>query len=171
MTIPPFNERGLLPPTDTGAGYPCQADEVEKRLVTELGSPEWRVSLFEGWDLLRRGVRQIVPIARWWLWGCFVSNHVTPLYGEHETVSAIVILPAADVPSDETGIMLLDFVQGALDRHRVDAGYVFEFGLGHPAHLETVDALEIKYRPRAMVGVADHRSGELVPAGFLEVLP
>ncbi len=67
--------------------------------------------------------------------------------------------------------MLLDFLQGALDKHRVDAGYVFEFAPNSPYRSETLEALEFKYRPRATLGVADHESMELVPAGFLEVLP
>lgn len=172
MTIPDFDARGLLPPDSNGVGYQCQADEVQARFVTELGSPRWRVDLFDRWDLLRRGVRQLVPSARWWLWGCFVSNHAIPLFGDYETLSALVILPVAELPSDEAqGTMLLDFIQGALKNHRVDAARVFEFPQDNPHQLETIEALEYKYRPRATVGVADHSTKELESAGFLEVLP
>jgi hypothetical protein len=150
MTIPAFDGRGLLPPTTNGPGYTCSAEEVQTRFVTDLGSPEWRVGLFDGWDLLRRAVRQLVPSARWWLWGCFVSNHVAPLFGEHETLNALVILPVAELPSDEAqGTMLLNFIQGALQNHRVDAAWVFEFAPESPQHIETIENLEYKYRPRA----------------------
>ena len=170
--LPPFNEAGLLPASPNGEPYPCTAAEVRAVFVDGLGAPAWRVELFEGWDLLRRGVAQLVPPARWWLWGCFISAHVEPLFGERETIQAVVLLPVPDLPATDHEIaMLVDFIGNAQDRHRVDATPIFERLPDHPDYLEAVDALEFKWRPRATMNVADHRTMELVPAGFVEVGP
>ena len=48
---------------------------------------------------------------------------------------------------------------------------IFEFPPGHPGSVDSLEMLEFKWRPRASVGVADHSLGELVPAGFVEVVP
>ena len=166
-----FDDRGLLPPPPQDHGYGCTPAEIEQRFVTDLGSQQWRVDLFAGWDLLRGTVAQLVPSASWWLWGCFVSNHREPLFGELQDLSSVVILPVADLPSIDQGTMLMQWLQGAGSSHRVDVAVVFGFDVAHPDHLETVEALELKWRPRALSGVADHATRELVPAGFLEVLP
>lgn len=169
--IPEFDERGLLPAPPLGHGYTCTPAGVEQRFVVDLGSPRWRVDLFRGWDLLRGTVAQLVPTASWWLWGCFVSNHLEPLYREFQDLSSLVTLPVHDLPSTEQGTMLLQWLQDARSTHRVDVATVFGFPVDHSEHLETVDALEMKWRPRALSNVADHDTRELVPAGFLEVLP
>jgi hypothetical protein len=168
--IPPFSESGLLPPDPMDQGYDCSAAEVEQRLVVELGSPDWRVRLFQGWEIVRRTVSELVPTARWWLWGCFISSHLDPLWGEDEVLSSLVILPVADLPKDNLTAMLVSFLQVAPEQHYVDAAFVFDFAEGSDEHLETIDALEFKWRPRAILGVADHATGELEPAGFLEIV-
>jgi hypothetical protein len=168
--IPPFDSRGLLPPSPHGEGYQCTMEEIRQRLVLDLGSPVWRVELFAGLEKLTGMVWSMVPSAWWWLWGCFVSNHAEPLFGDLEVITALVVLPVADLPvRREHGEMLLHYIQGAEQTCRVDCAFVFEFPEGHERRLETVDALEMKYRDRATSGVADHGSMELVPAGFLEV--
>jgi hypothetical protein len=53
----------------------------------------------------------------------------------------------------------------------VDVTPIFEHLPEHPDHLEAVDVREFKWRPRAAMNVADHRTKELVPAGFVEVRP
>lgn len=169
--IPGFDERGLLPPPPQDHGYTCTPIEVEQRFVLDLGSPGWRRELFQGWDLLRGTVAQLVPSACWWLWGCFVSNHAEPLYGEDQDLSSLVLLPTDDLPTPEQVAMLFQWLQGARTTHGVDVAIVFGFPEGHPDHLETMDALEMKWRPRALSNVADHITRELVPAGFLEVVP
>lgn len=67
--------------------------------------------------------------------------------------------------------MLVNFIQRTPEEHSIDAGFVFEFSEGTDEFLETLDALDFKWRRRAIVGVADHSTKELVPAGFLEVGP
>jgi hypothetical protein len=85
-----------------------RADEIKPKFVIELGSSAWRVELFEGWQGLAGMVRSMVPSAWWWLWGCFVSNHPVPLFGDRELIGAVVVLPLLDVPVQrEHGEMLL----------------------------------------------------------------
>ena len=168
--IPPFDSRGLLPPSAHGEGYLCTAGEIRKRFVEDLGSPSWRVELFAGWEKLAGVVWSMVPSAWWWLWGCFVSNHPAPLFGEREVMTAVVVLPVADLPSQREHIeMLRTYIQGAQETCRVDCGFVIEFPEGDERRLDTTEDLEFKYRDRATSAVADHVSRDLVPAGFLEV--
>jgi hypothetical protein len=169
--IPPFTPEGLLPPTEHNRPYGCTRDEVRERFVVERGSTPWRVQLFEGWELVCNVVADIVPGAIWWVWGCFVSAHEDPLFGEAESLSTIVILPFRQLPSEPHRLaLLLDFLHGAEERHRVDVGIVYAYDPDHPGYVaQTVGALEFKWRPRAGMGVADHTSKELVPAGYLEV--
>lgn len=170
--LPPFDSNGLLPPTPHGEPYVCTVDEVRRHFVDDLGAPAWRVALFEGWDLVRRGVGLLVPSSRWWLWGCFVSSHPEPVFGQFETVQALVICPAVDLPqSDHEVAMLLNFIASAQEHHHVDLTAVYEFPLDHPAQLDAVDALEFKWRPRATRNIGDHVTKMLVPAGFVEVQP
>jgi len=84
--------------------------------------------------------------AIWWLWGCFVSNHEEPLFGEHESMSCLVILPVAGLTVDSPSVtMLVDFLRGAEERHRVDVGIVYDLDRAHPDYLSaTVEALETK---------------------------
>ncbi len=96
--IPPFDRRGLLPLMGADEPYRCSVGEVKQRLVTDRGLPEWRRSLFDGWDLLQRSVGVRVPSTRWWLWGCFVSDHAEPLDGEYQTVNALAFIPTVDLP-------------------------------------------------------------------------
>jgi hypothetical protein len=87
-------------------------------------------------------------------------------------IGAVVVLPVLDLPLQrEHGEILLYNIQAAEATCRVDAGFVFEFPEPDLRHLETVEALELKWRDRATSGVADHVSRQLVPAGFLEVRP
>jgi hypothetical protein len=172
MTIPAFDHRGLLPPNLNGAGYVCTPEEIETRLVGELGAPVWRLALYNGWDSVRRTVLSLAPTARWWLWGCFVSNHPEPLWGDLEVLSSIVILPVTELPRQLEHLeLLMTFIQAAQTNYRVDVGAVFEFEPDDPNHLDTIDELEFKWRPRATLGIADHVTRVLEPAGFLEVLP
>jgi hypothetical protein len=169
--IPAFGTGGLLPPNSNNNPYPCTAEEVRARFVEELGSPEWRVALYEGWDLLRRGVGNLVPSARWWLWGCFISSHLEPLFGEHESLQAVVFLPVFDIPkTDHEQAMLVDFLRSAHARH-VDVTPLYEHAIDHPDYVEIIDAVEFKWLPRASKNIADHVERDLVPAGFVEVLP
>jgi hypothetical protein len=168
--LPDFTPEGLLPPTEHGLPYRCTRDEIYERFVVDRGSPDWRVRLFEGWDLVRLAVADVVPSATWWLWGCFVSSHELPLFGADETVSSIVILPAREVLREaHRRALLVEFLQSAEENHRVDVGIVYDFDTDHPDHLETIEALEFNWRPRASQGIADHATRELVDAGFLEV--
>lgn len=168
--IPDFDVRGLLPPSSHGEGYQCGLGEIRRRFVEDLGSPAWRVGLMAGVEKLTGVVWSMVPSAWWWLWGCFVSNHPEPLFGDREVITAVVVLPVADLPIRREHIeMLLTYIQGAQETCRVDCGFVFEFPEGDPRRLDTTEDLELKYRDRATSGVADHVSRQLVPAGFLEV--
>jgi hypothetical protein len=170
--MPPFEPTGLLPPTTNGVPYVCTVDEVRKRFVEEVGAPPWRVYLFDRWELLRRSIGLVVPSARWWLWGCFISAHRTPQFGDYETIQAILLVPAADLPTaDDQVALLVNSIRSAQEYHRVDLSIVVEFPPGDPRNIETMDALETKWRPRAVLNVADHASGEHVPAGFVEVQP
>lgn len=67
--IPDFTSEGLLPLAEHGLPYACTRDEVRQRFVLDRGSPDWRVRLFDGWDLVRSVVAEFVPTATWWLWG------------------------------------------------------------------------------------------------------
>ncbi len=169
--IPPFTPEGLLPPTDHGEPYACTRDEIEQRFVIERGSPQWRVTLFDGWDLVSVAVADLVPGATWWLWGCFVSAHEDPLFGDAESLSALVLLPVASMPaSPGQRAVLVDFLHAAEQNYRVDVRIVFEYEREHPSYVDvTQEALEFRWRPSASLGVADHTTKELVPAGFVKV--
>lgn len=159
-----------LPP---GEG-PYQTDmiELEARFVTGLGSPSWRVELFDSFSAVRGTVGAALPSARWLLWGCFVSAHREALDGDSQVLSALAILPGVDVESLGGQLpMLIIFLQTAEAQHKVDAGFVFEFAAGDDRNLDTMEALEAKWLPRARRGVADHASRVLVPAGYVEVAP
>lgn len=170
--IPPFAPTGLLPPGPLDAGFVCTRDEVLDRFATPHAIPGWRKALFEAWDLVREATAEVVPSAVWWLWGCAVSNHAEPLFGDDETLSAVVILPMTDLPVElPRRAMLIDFLRTAEVHHRVDVGIVYQFDSDHPDALFTVEALEWRWRRRASHGIADHVTRELVPAGFLEVQP
>jgi hypothetical protein len=169
--IPEFAGTGLLPPEPLGRGYICTPTEIEQRFVKDLGSPEWRSRLFRGWHTVREQVGETVPSASWWIWGCFVSNHPEPVWGDGEKLSCITILPESEVAGEERALMLEAYLGAAMDNHSVDAGLVIRFDDGTAESLDTLDVLEGKWRPRATRGFADHSTRELVPAGFLEVLP
>ena len=168
--IPDFNQDGLLHPPSTGFRIGARADEVRQRFVVERGSPDWRVRLFDGWDLVRNVVGEFFPSATWWLWGCFVSSHEHPVFGDDETCSAVVMLPVDELPSPGQLAAAVGFLSSA-EQYGVDVGIVYEFDSGHPAHIDTIEALELVWRPRAIRGFADHVTKELVPAGFPEVTP
>lgn len=170
--IPPFDSRGLLPSTDGDAPYQTTVDEIHERLVATLGSPAWRVGLFTSWQTVSRAVAETVPSARWWVWGCFVSDHREPLFGESETLSTIVIVPEAEIRLLGDRLpMLVGFLQAAEEQYRVDVDLVYEFEPGDDRTIETMDVLDFRWRPRASKGVADHATRELESAGFLEVRP
>lgn len=170
--IPGFSVHGLLPPGPLDAGYLATVEEVEANFVGALGSPEWRVALFEGWRSVSAAVWEDVPGARWWLWGCFVSNHPIPLHGQHESLTSLVILPEGEVAALgwHRQAKLRTFLQAAEGNHRVDVSVVYEFLPGDERVVDTMELLEYKYRPRASRGVADHSTGTLVAAGFVEVM-
>lgn len=170
--IPEFDPRGLLSLPADGLPFATSLDEIERRLVIDLGSPEWRVRLFSGLKVVHATVASLVPSARWWLWGCFVSNHPEPLDGKHQVISALTVLP--DVEFHDLGDRepaLVTFLRVAEQTYKVDAGIVIEFEPGDDRNLETMDAMEGKWRPRAQRGVADHSTRLLEPAGYVEVLP
>lgn len=168
--IPPFGSNGLLQPTEGDVPYECTVDEVRERLVVEPGGQAWRSELFESWELLFLAVRNVVPSARWWLWGNLVSNHPEPLFGPHQTVDAATLLPAGDLPTTGPELtMLVDFLRTAHLRHRVDVTTVFLFAPDDPRHLSGVAVLE-EARARAARNIADYESKLLIPAGFVEVM-
>jgi hypothetical protein len=167
--IPEFGPGGLLLPNEQSLPYQCTLEEVERRLVTDMGSPAWRVRLFQGWATVRSSVHELVPTARWWLWGCFVSNHPDPLWGSDEVLSSLVILPADEMPEAGIASMLISYLQLARTEDAVDAAWVVDFPNGSEESLDTIEAIEFKWRPRAAVGIADHSSMELSPAGYLEI--
>lgn len=167
--IPEFGAGGLLPPNEGSAPYVCNPEEVEQRLVTDLGAPDWRVRLFQGWSTVRATASELAPTARWWLWGCFVSNHSDPLFGADEVLDCLVILPSSEVRDDGLADMLISYLQAAVREHAVDARWVIDFPNGSEEWIDTFQAIEFKWRGQASMGIADHISKELVPAGFLEV--
>ena len=63
--------------------------------------------------MVKRAVGELVPTARWWLWGCFVSNHPDPLFGDAEVLSSLVILPVVDLPDPNITLMMVQFLQAA----------------------------------------------------------
>lgn len=138
------------------------------RFVIERGSPPWRVELFDGWLNVRSVVAELCPGASWWLWGCFVSSHDEPLFGDHESLSTMVLLPARELTSAALTQVLVSFLAGAEEQHRVDARTVFAFDVGDPRYLDTVGMVE-RWRAQAQVNIADHTTMDLVPAGWLEV--
>lgn len=167
--LPPLDNRGLLPHRPTP--YECDVTEVKARFVDALGAPAWREDLFAGWDLLRRSIASLVPTARWWIWGWFVSGHEDPQFGDRETIQAVVLLPVADMPVDAERMALFSAaIQAAQSLNRVDVSPVYLFPPGHPGEIDTLDVLEFKWRPRASVGVPLAGAGDLEPAGFLEVV-
>ncbi len=171
--IPPFDpETGLLPPHPDGFGYPCSAEDVRVRLVEDLGSTPWRVELFDGWRRLHAGIADLVPSARWWLWGCFVTSHAEPLWADRQWVDCLVQIEVSDLPAPEARqdqlAALVD--TGWAQQLRVDLAVVYVYPTTHPGNLVSVEMLESKWRPRATVNIADHEAMELVPAGFLEVV-
>jgi hypothetical protein len=90
----------------------------------------------------------------------------------NERVQALVILPVLDMPSERgQQILLAAILRSAQDEHHCDLGVVYDFPSDRDEHLESVWALEEKWRPRAATGVPDHATGELADAGFLEVAP
>jgi hypothetical protein len=168
--IPSFDTSGLLPPSPGDQPYPATMDELDRRFVLDLGSLAWRVELRDGFQVVRAAVADFVPSARWWLWGCFISSHAEPAMGNHQVMSALVILPESEVRTLGARLpVLVTFLQVAETQHRVDAAMVYEFEPGDERNIDTMDAMEGKWRLRARVGVADHGTGELVPAGFVEV--
>ncbi len=171
--IPPFAANGLLPPLPNEAAYACTRDEILKRFVDAPNVPRWRAELFRSWDLVRAVTADVAPSTVWWLWGCAVSEHPEPVFGDHEVLDALAILPLTELAQDDVrAAMIVGFLQAAPERHRVDVRIVYEFERDHPDYVPfTVGALEGKYRPQASRGIADHRTKVLVDAGFLEVRP
>ncbi len=90
--------------------------------------------------------------------------------GNNQVMSALAILPGPGLRTLGPRLtMLVGFLQAAEINHRVDAAIVYEFEPGDDRNIETIEAIEGKWRPRAQVGVADRSTGVLVPAGFVEV--
>lgn len=106
VALPPFDDRGVLPPTDTGVPYPATLFEVRRRFVVEQAGQPWRRQLFRGWLRLALHVDRQCPGAYWWLWGSFVSAQAQPRFGDREALTCLVLLPYV-----ETSVM---------ERHDVD---------------------------------------------------
>jgi hypothetical protein len=166
-SIPPFTAEGLLPPDPHDAPYVCTVADVRKRFVDDLGAPSWRVELFEGWDTVRRGIAAVVPNAYWWLWGCFISSHDEPYHGDLEVMSALVHLPATPGLAESISVVA-GYLRDAEQRHRLDVERIWHPDGGTP---DAVWMMDEKCRPRAIAGVGDHSTGNLVHCGFVEVQP
>lgn len=169
--FPGFTPAGLLPPTADDEPYPYSLQDVRKVFVDDLGAPEWRHRLYESLELLHTAVATIVPTARWWLWGCFVSNHLSPAWGDLERLDLLVLLDVQDLPTAEHELeMLMGLVRSSGERHPVNLSPVYLYPAGHPGTVASESVLS-KYRARAVKGIADHGSMDLVPAGYTEVQP
>lgn len=162
--LPEFSPGGLLPPSASGEPYSATIDEIRIVFVEPFPDAPWRLDLFRQWALVRAFVESMIPGARWWLWGCFVSNHEEPLFGEYQSLSSLVFLPpVVDLSNEQVGT-LIHFLQGAEERRRVDVAILFN-------EIQTQSFAEAvaKWRRRAQRGVAHHMSKELVDCGFVEV--
>lgn len=100
-----------------------------------------------------------------------MTSHEQPIFGDDETISAVVMLPVRELPDRGQLTAVVSFLRSAGEQQGVDIGIVYEFEPDHPAYVDTMDELEWKWRPRAAAGFADHMTKELVPAGYLEVRP
>jgi hypothetical protein len=170
--LPQFNTLGVLPPTPDQSPYACDRSEAEQRFVSDFGSPNWRRTLFDGWDLLRTSIAIIAPSARWWIWGSLVTNRVEPLFGDLATADAVVLIPAKQLP-DEAGqrALLMASVRTAEQYHRVDVhAPVFEFELSDSRRAAT-DAAMLKLRRRASRSIVDDSTMAQIDSGFIEILP
>ena len=169
--LPPFTSEGVLPPTADGAPYPGSRDEVETQFVIGLGNPPWRRALFDGWDLLRSSVAQLVPSARWWLWGSLITNVPEPLFGHRATLRAVVRVDIEALPRTAGGLALLvASIHSAETLHRVDAS----LAIGYPPHdPRSPDAVAdlANWQHQAGRAIVDLQSREMIPAGFIEVQP
>lgn len=165
--IPVFTPEGVLPPSPDGQPYICTRDEAEEHLVLALGDTPWRRSLFDEWDLLRGSIAVVVPSARWWLWGSLVTAMPEPLFGERATVNTAVVVHPAGLPADPAALGLLaSSVHSALSLHRVDAKLIVA------ANHRDARAHELQvWRRRASRAIVDLESREMIPSGFIEVLP
>lgn len=169
--IPAFTPSGVLPPSSDGTPYQCSRDEMEQRFVIEFDSPDWRRVLFDGWDLLRNSIAELAPSARWWIWGSLITTVEEPLFGDRASVNALVIVPMPDIPqTPERLALLLGSVHSAEELHRVDAALVLELPTSHAGHHVTTDELRF-WRRRSTVTIVDITTREMVPAGFIEVMP
>ena len=170
MMLPEFNRDGVLPPTANGRPYRCTLEALEARFVDGFKGAAWRRVLFQGWDLLRQSVSADAPTSRWWLWGGFVSAREEPLFGESETLDALLIVAASDA-RDPVALARIEAAwRSAPELHRVDVhNVVFEFPEGDDRSVVTEAAID-KYRSRATRVIMNDVTRQQVAAGFVEVL-
>ncbi len=171
IVIPPFTADGVLPATPDGEPYQCAVPDVERRFVTEQGSPTWRRVLFDGWDLVRSSVDVVAPNARWWIWGSLVTDRATPLFGEMAVVDVALIIPVTEPSLGLAEVTLLRATQqSALQDHHVDIhGVVFESETDDERARVTEMTLE-KLRSRATRNIVDDSTMQQFDAGFIEVV-
>lgn len=164
--LPPFDHRGLLPPTSNGAPYSCTVEELRQLCVIDMGSPGWRVRLMNGWEQLRLTVSTLVPGTSWWVWGDLCTANAEPRFGDTSRVNGLAFLSARDVSLQHLTAAVTVLNSGGAGFY-TDAGYVLE-NEGDPNSMATaMDAVESKWRPRATRWVFDDDG---VDVGFIEVL-
>ena len=161
--LPPFTAAGLLPAHPHGWPYSATMDEIRSELVVAPAGTEWREPLFAGWSSLVRTANLLVPGSRWWMWGELCTNHAVSRFGDRSTVNALLIVPEKAATWDAITDMCL-ILRHASESHRVDADFVVEFD--GDKYVETMKALDMKWRPRAQRWV-DGVDG--VDVGFVEV--
>lgn len=167
--MPPFDDRGMLPPTDTGVPYPATLFEVHRRFVAEQENRVWRRELFNGWRRLALQIERHCPGAHWWLWGPFVTAQPRPRFGDREALTCLVVLPHDEIDriaDDELG-QLISSLQRAERDLRVDPCWVVDLPADHEDYLKQRFAVE-KYRDRAIRSPLDDDER---PVGYVEVHP
>lgn len=171
ILLPPFTSAGVLPPTADGSPHTCSRDEVEQHFVTAFPDAAWRRSLFDGWDLLRSSIAQLVPDARWWLWGSLITAVPEPLFGQRAVVRAVVLTELSRLPRDRAALnLLVGSVFSAEDLHRVDASLWISYPPGDSRRPAAEHDLRT-WRHQAGQAIVDLESREMIPAGFIEVQP
>ena len=169
--LPRFNDSGVLPPAPDGSPYLCSRDEVEQHFVINFGDALWRRTLFDGWDLLRSSIAQLVPNARWWLWGSLITATPEPLFGDRAFTRGVVLIDLADLPRDSPARNLLaGSVFSAEQLHQVDASLWVGYPTHDPRRRAADDDLR-NWRHQASRAIVDLQSREMIPAGYIEVQP
>ena len=167
MTLPDFDGRGVLPPTEHGEPHLADSSEVEQRFVVDRDSQEWRIRLMRGWHETSQAIWEDCPGAYWWLWGTFVTQHLEPRFGDRETLTCAVFLPDDDLSalSLPRRNQLIWYIQDAERRLGVDVSWVLDLPPDDEDYLEQRMAAE-KYRDRARRSPIED---DEMPVGFVEV--